>query len=135
MAKAPKAPPVPSQQEIDDHLCSGHATYRSWCPSCVAGRGRSQAHRAIEDESRDLPLIAHDYTYLAEKKDVESGKASPVLVSRCNKSQWMLGEVLPCKGGGNKYNVMILVRFWNQLGHSRMLTKCDQEPAMQDHRG
>ena len=32
---------MPSQREIAEHFASGHARYRSWCPHCVAAKGRN----------------------------------------------------------------------------------------------
>ena len=134
LAKSPVVPAQPSQQTRDEHEASGHAQYRAWCRSCVAGKGRSQSHMAIEDESRELPMIGHDYTYLAEKKDVESGKASPILVGKCNKSHWVSAEVLPCKGTGNRHCLNMMAALWILVGYARLLSKIDQEPAIQDLR-
>ena len=61
-------------------------------------------------------MIGHDYTYLAEKKDVESGKASPILVGKCNKSDWTSAEVLPCKGGSHQHNINMMCALWILVG-------------------
>ena len=108
--KCKPCPPVPSDKERDEHNASGHAIYRSWCASCVGGRGRSERHVTVDAESRDLPTVGSDFTYLAEKKqDVIDEKASPILVSICNKSGWIRSDVLPTKSGQNKHVVMMLV--------------------------
>ena len=95
--------PVPTQQERDEHRASGHAIYRPWCPPCVGGRGRSEKHETIDAESKLLPTVGSDYTFLAEKKeDIKAEKASPLLVSICNKSGWIKADTLPTKSGQNK---------------------------------
>ena len=52
VVKAKKAPSAPSLDEWEGHLAAAHAEYRGWCPFCVAGRGKSEAHRRSET-SRD----------------------------------------------------------------------------------
>ena len=37
--KVPKDIAAPTQAEVEEHRLSGHAVYRSWCSSCVRGRG------------------------------------------------------------------------------------------------
>ena len=37
-------PPEPTQQDRDHHESTGHAIFRSWCTSCVCGRGRADPH-------------------------------------------------------------------------------------------
>ena len=34
-------PKLPSKKEVEDHNRSGHMPYRSWCVSCVMGRGKA----------------------------------------------------------------------------------------------
>ena len=53
LARSPVTPAQPSQAVRDAHEVSGHAQYRNWCRSCVSGKGRSQSHVAIDDESRE----------------------------------------------------------------------------------
>eukprot|EP00971_Amphidinium_carterae_P228835 4539278-Amphidinium_carterae.1 len=38
-ARALPAPGTPSQREVDEHECSGHALFRTWCRTCVQSRG------------------------------------------------------------------------------------------------
>ena len=133
--KTRPVPPAPSDKEREEHNCSGHAVYRPWCPPCVGGRGRSEKHETVNAESRDLPTVGSDYTYLAEKQqDVIDEKASPILVSTCNKSGWIKSDVLPTKSGQNKHCVMMLVNLYILLGFARFISKSDQEPAILDLR-
>eukprot|EP00971_Amphidinium_carterae_P082152 1625016-Amphidinium_carterae.2 len=34
-----QAPEEPTQKEVDEHECSGHPIYRTWCRTCVQARG------------------------------------------------------------------------------------------------
>ena len=46
-AQAPKAPAVPkgpTEEQKREHELQGHVKYESWCPHCVAGKGRAVGH-------------------------------------------------------------------------------------------
>ena len=34
------SPSDPTSREIEDHVLTGHASFRSWCAACFQGRGR-----------------------------------------------------------------------------------------------
>ena len=36
----------PTSREIEDHVLTGHASFRSWCAACVQGRGRGREKAA-----------------------------------------------------------------------------------------
>lgn len=50
-------PDQPTQREVDEHLASGHAVYRSWCPQCIAGWGLGQRHHRIDHEAEVIPVV------------------------------------------------------------------------------
>ena len=55
----------PTQEEWDEHMLT-HLPFRAWCPCCVAGRKKADAHRRqtddlANDEETRVPLIAADY--------------------------------------------------------------------------
>ena len=53
-----QTPFVPSARDREDHFMTGHATYRSWCPHCVQGRGRNLGHRSGQrEEPPEFPVI------------------------------------------------------------------------------
>ena len=62
--KALPTPVLPSQAEIDDHWLD-HLPYRSWCGTCVAGRGRERPHFRTNGK-RKIPTIAFDYCFLSK---------------------------------------------------------------------
>ena len=63
-------PPQPTQREIDKHNLT-HASYRSWCPACVAGRRPNSQHRSRLHDRRRVPLFCADYAYVRDEKDVD----------------------------------------------------------------
>ena len=53
-ARVKSAPVLPTDKEVT------HATFRSWCEACVAGRATEDSHkRPATDPS--VPLVAMDY--------------------------------------------------------------------------
>ena len=41
-ARHRSSPSDPTPREIQDHVLTGHACFRSWCAACVTGRGRAE---------------------------------------------------------------------------------------------
>ena len=55
-------PTYPASREIEDHVLTGHATFRSWCAACVQGRGRAERHhgdgrKELGDGSK-IPVVS-----------------------------------------------------------------------------
>ena len=51
------SPSDPTSREIDHHVLTEHASFRSWCAACVQGRGRAERHhgegrKELEDVRR-----------------------------------------------------------------------------------
>ena len=61
-SKALSSPPQPTPQMIEDHRASGHLPFRSWCPACVRGRGKSVAHKQVDRSEEAVPTISIDYS-------------------------------------------------------------------------
>ena len=94
--KPKRSPNLPTEEERRAHEVS-HVPYRSWCPACVAGRGRSDRHAvATEAEEHQKPVVSMDYCYLcSEKKDEH--KATPILALRHSHDGWLDALSLPSK--------------------------------------
>ena len=74
--KPMRAPHEPTQEEIDEHNVH-HCHFRSWCRACVAGRGKSDAHRKLDDQyNKAVAVISCDYCFMGEKDEDELGGAS-----------------------------------------------------------
>ena len=69
-AEVVRIPEEPTKQEWEEHMTT-HVPYRSWCPYCVRGRGRSDQHRkGTKEPEKRLLTISMDYAYL----NTEEGK-------------------------------------------------------------
>jgi len=135
--KAKRSPYEPTQLEIDEHNAS-HCPYRSWCRACVAGRGRSDPHFAVDSDDSAIPTIAIDYGYLKDNPDhadddeSSDPKASPIIFSKHSKTKWVGAGVVPSKGTAHPYNVIALSAVYELSGETKVLAKSDQEPAILD---
>ena len=132
--KALRAPEAPTRDEVEDHEASGHSNYRSWCRACVAGRGRTDAHKTQESDEHALPTVAIDYGYLGDPggggEDGVHDGASPILVLRSGRDRWTSAEVYPSKGVQNVWCAKRLAAELGQVPWTRFTLKSDQEPAI-----
>ena len=77
VGKARVPPKAPSAEEMRLHRLT-HYPFRSWCPVCVAARGKSWPHLRMDDEApSEVPTICFDYCFL---RDEIGGQSIPVLV-------------------------------------------------------
>ena len=58
-------PKGPTQEEWEEHMVT-HIPYRNWCPFCVKGQGRQDAHagKMKEELESRKPTIVMDYAYM-----------------------------------------------------------------------
>ena len=56
-------------RQRDEHEVT-HATFRSWCEACVAGRATEDSHQRSATEP-SVPLVAMDYGFLERDTDVD----------------------------------------------------------------
>ena len=82
-------PKGPSNEERRKHRLT-HFPFRSWCPECVAGRGRDHAHRRREPEEREFNEIFFDYAFPRKEK---AGQYITILVGRDRKSKTIIAHV------------------------------------------
>ena len=95
MPKHHASPTDPTIREVEEHLLTGHAAYRSWCAACVRGRGRAAGHPVKRDdqaESQTVPVLSWDYCFLSartreEDRNPERSGESPVIVMHDSKSK------------------------------------------------
>ena len=121
---------MPTEEERVRHEVS-HTPYTSWCPACVAGRGRSDRHSiAHEREEHTVPVVCIDYCYLSGKADEDSGKATPILAMRHCHDGWLDALALPSKGTQHSYSAKALAARLAAAGHAQIILRSDQEPAI-----
>ena len=68
-AKVEGAPVLPTDTERDEYEVT-HATFRSWCEACGAGRATEDSHKRSATEP-SVPLVAMDYGLLGCDTDVD----------------------------------------------------------------
>ena len=94
-AQAPRVPRsicTPSLKEIEEHNAT-HMPYRSWCTSCVAGRGVASPHVG-NSEKKIVNEVGMDYCLPRGTKD----GAPKVLAVRSAIDGTTLSLVIPKKG-------------------------------------
>ena len=144
------SPELPSATAVEEHRHL-HVPYRDWCKFCVMGRGTGLPHG--RSGSSTIPLVGLDYFYIttggvkirtelefagdgegnaALEKAREDGKIIKCLVVRCLHSKMIFGHVIPYKGAGeDQFVVGLVVADIAWLGHTKMILKSDNEPALQ----
>ena len=77
-----------------------HCPYHAWCRSCVAGRGKADAHFRRESEEEGVAYVATDYAFMGEKveDDRMSDRCLPILVSKFYNDRWVTSHVVEHKG-------------------------------------
>ena len=153
--KIGRDPKLPSASEVEEHRIS-HFPFRIWCRECIEGRALGE-RRATWSEEKDqakiLPVVACDYFYNTSKgflkreelegypttADGESrllearrgGTIVKCIAIRCSSTKCVFAHIVPVKGLDEDGHVVRLVAkdvAW--LGHTRLLMKCDNEPAL-----
>ena len=120
-----KRPEQPTVVEVQERETSGHEPYRSWCPTCVANRGRADAHVGRPGVEKGVPIIGVDYGYLWSRApqasdashDEVAGEdppdgvrtSSPVFCGRCSVDRWIFGHLCQTKGD-NERNRAVLAK-------------------------
>ena len=127
-------PPKPTPEMVESHNVS-HLPFRSWCPHCVRGRGKSYPHRKV-DHSQDGsdPVLSLDYGFFGAPgelpADAVGGSRMPVLVCRDRQSKALFTHLVPAKGVEHFYPEEALLRDIKFLGYSKVTLKSDQEPSI-----
>ena len=130
------SPAKPSSIDIEKHNASGHLPFRSWCPICVRGRGKEDAHqRKPTSRNTDIPYFTCDYCFLSSESQVEvdEPKRLTVLVIKEHNSKSLFGCVVPHKGiTQTDANVNFFLECIDELGNAatNIVIKNDQEPSI-----
>ena len=119
---------APTKEEVRRHNVS-HLPFRSWCPQCVAGRGKDHAHRAREDPEAARGAEVHfDYAFL---RNEEGGNKATVLVGRCRQSKFLVAHVVPAKGESEEWVVEEVIQDLKNMGiNGQVLLRGDQERSL-----
>ena len=136
------SPSDPTSKEIEDHVLTGHASFRSWCAACVQERGRAERHQGdgrkeLEDGLKVL-VVSWDYCFLGAKNrasevEVEQRGDSPVLVMHDSVTKSIFAHLIPAKGVDFpccEKVVKMIVNDLDTLGYRKVVFRCDNEPAI-----
>ncbi len=143
-------PGQPTLRQIEDHR-RAHLPYRLWCKWCVMGRGLGHPHKL--KFASIIAVVALDYFFITsggvKKRDEleyscdeagdreaeearKRGEIVKCIAVRCLKTKAIFGHVVPCKGTDeDNYVVGLVVEIIEWLGHTRLILKADNEPALQ----
>ena len=94
------APPRPTAEMVEFYNVS-HIPFRSWCPHCVPGRGRSFYHRRVDHKGDDtlLPGVSIDCGFFGAPgelpQDAVGGSKMPVLVVRDRFTKAIFTHLVP----------------------------------------
>ena len=103
--------------------------HRSWCPCCVAGRGKSDSHFKGDGEEKTIAGVHVDYWFL---RDQPGGDSTPVLVAKDDETKSFAAHVVFQKGNLD-WVADRVVEDIDRFGHSaKVCIKSDQEPALVD---
>ena len=81
------SPSDPTSREIEDHVLTAHASFRSWCAACVQGCGRA-------GRNQGEGLGARSRT---SEVEVEQHGDSPVLVMHDGVTKSIFAHLIPAK--------------------------------------
>ena len=81
------SPSDPTSRKIEDHVLTGHASFRSWCAACPRARAeghQGEGRKELEDGSK-IPVVSWYHCFLGSRNriseaEVEQRGDSPVLV-------------------------------------------------------
>ena len=130
----------PSAEEVDNHNLT-HVPYQPWCPHCVRGRGKNDAHRRHhqtamhELKNPDMVAYSIDCAFLGMEDDEESDKIKTIVLTN-NKDGAIKGHQVPQKGvrGESTWVPRRIARDVDDQGVAGINTemRSDQEPAITD---
>ena len=126
--KTKRSPGEPTNEEIRLHEVT-HTPYRSWCPCCVAGRGRADPHMKSTFEEKAIAGVHVDYWFLRDEQGEES---TPVLVAKDDITKSVAAHIVFQKGNLD-WVADRVVNDMETFGHcANVYIKSDQEPALVD---
>jgi len=119
------APTQPSKTEMEKHEVT-HCPFRSWCPTCVAGRGQKSGHRQQKRDGGELPRFSMDYGFMG----AENQPSAVLLVVRELRTGMMHGMIVAKKGVGASWVEQRIANFMNGFGYKKVLLRSDNENSI-----
>ena len=122
-------PKLPSAEEVETHNLT-HLPYRSWCPHCVRGKGKTMDHRRA-GRGKTIPELHVDYCFMGSTGDATT---RCIVVAKDYEHKCVMASVVPVKGSSHEFPAKRIVAFIRELGveGQDLVLRSDQEPALQD---
>ena len=122
-------PKLPSAEEVETHNLT-HLPYRSWCPHCVRGKGKTMDHRRA-GRPKMIPELHVDYCFMGSKGDAT---ARCIVVTKDYEHKCVMASVVPIKGSSHEIPAKRSGAFIRELGleGQDIVLRSEQEPALQD---
>ena len=120
-----KAPRLPGAKEIEEHHLT-HCSFRSWCPQCVKGHAKDDAHRVMQGDlaESDVVRVSREYCFFTEGvtsdaiEHVESVVATISMISQKGAADaWVADQIV------EDLEVVVLTG-------ERIIVKTDQESSI-----
>ena len=151
--KAAPAPTKPSAADVEEHNIT-HTPYRSWCDSCVGGRGLGEQRGRHTGRAHEIPRVGIDYWYiitgnLKMRKELvdeyplndegdaalqtarSERKVMKCLIARCHESKAVFARAIPVKGDDEEHYVAdFIASDVSFMGHIKLIIKTDNGPAL-----
>ena len=127
-----KCPKCPTASEREEHETT-HPPFRDWCGHCVRGCATDHPHRrGGAKEPHAVPTVSMDYCYVGQRQD---DKNTPILIVKCDTTKTVCSHPALQKGGAYSWVSDRIVQDINNMGHGKIILKCDQEPAIMEVHG
>eukprot|EP00971_Amphidinium_carterae_P057164 1130344-Amphidinium_carterae.1 len=118
----------PTDEQRQWHALT-HVPYKSWCPECVAGRGRDEPHSRQQERDNEYhhPVVEVDYTFA---KTADSEEVITCLTAVDNGTGRSISVKVLKKGASDSYVVNRLSAFIVSLAHEHVKLRGDPEPSI-----
>jgi hypothetical protein len=150
-------PQKPSAREVEEHRVT-HYPFCRWCRECLLGKALGEHHRS-SSQVRDIPIIGMDYFFITSEKGlmnkselakilgaegatkeeleaaIEDGRKGGAilkcLIIRDSATKVIWAHTVPMKGLDEERHILsVICEDLKWLGHTRMIIRCDNEPAL-----
>ena len=115
---------APTKEEVAAHVVN-HIPVRFWRAHCVKEKATGNPHRrrkAMDEGSREL-VVSIDYIFMHDNQGM------PIMVIKDRRTRITTARIVPQKGN-RWYGIKVLTGVIESLGHSKIILKSDQEPAL-----
>ena len=121
-----KSPRSPTSLEIDNHNTT-HTPHRSWCPICIQGRGKEDAHKRQDKDHGGKPVVSADYKSFGHDEDDDK---ITVIILKDEDTGLMSSHRCDRKGASDGWVIDQIKDDIDNMGHTEVIFKTDGEPSI-----